>query len=313
MITARSHRRRAARGLAVLLVFALCWFVPGPAPADEPSLWEKIKAVFEKKEPPLPPVEDVYNEAMAYFTGRETRYGALVRKVHGEESWAYENFWGVKRTNYTKAREAFQKVIDNYPFSKYAALSEIRVADCHFQLDEYEQAAALYRYFIKMHPRHEEVPHAIYHEGLCHYERMLKPGRDQTHTEDAERLFKELLSFYPESEYSTDAKEKLEEVRTRLARHELRVAEFYFKKKEYWSAAARYRGVHARYGGLGFDAEAMFQEAACYDEMGKEDRARLIYDLVSGRYGDEEYGRRAKERLEEISVGPPVEEAPDVD
>jgi len=53
-----------------------------------------------------------------------------------------------------------------YPYSPYATLAQIRIADAYYQKGEYEQASVEYDEFIKRHPAHEEIPHAYYRSGL---------------------------------------------------------------------------------------------------------------------------------------------------
>jgi hypothetical protein len=54
---------------------------------------------------------------------------------------AYEN------GKYEKAIEKFQKLKDYYPFSKYAILAELKIADAHYQRQEYEDRNMRKPYF----------------------------------------------------------------------------------------------------------------------------------------------------------------------
>ena len=42
--------------------------------------------------------------------------------------------------DYKVAIENFQKLKDWYPFSKYAILAELKIADSHYHLEQYEEA-----------------------------------------------------------------------------------------------------------------------------------------------------------------------------
>jgi len=55
-----------------------------------------------------------------------------------------ENF---KDGKYRKAIESFEKLKDWYPFSKYAILAELKIADAYFNLGEYEEAVFAYEEF----------------------------------------------------------------------------------------------------------------------------------------------------------------------
>ena len=293
----------AAGRLGVVLLVAVALLCMGQTyEQDEPrGTWERIRDRIEGNKP-LPPADELFQQAEERFYGKVTAYGKMIRKVFGEESWAFKNLPLVKRKNEQKAKDLYQRLVDNYPFSKYAPIAELRIADCHYKLEEYEQAAILYRQFTKMHPRRDEVPYAIYQEGMCYYERMRKPSRDQDHTRDAVRALSEMLSRFPDHEKSEDAREKLAEARTRLARHELLVADFYFKTEEYWSAAPRYQGVHEGYPGLGFDERAMYREASCYDRLGKNITARDAYGELLDRFPEGEYANEARQRIESLEA-----------
>jgi outer membrane protein assembly factor BamD len=286
-------------GLSVLVVAA---FFLISAAGEEGGFWERFKAAFrDDKEAEPPPVEEVFEEAEELFIGRETWYGRLVKRTWGEDSRAYEKLPGVKRKNYPLARDLYQEVVDNYPFSKYATLAELRIGDCHYELEEYEEAAIWYGQFTKMHPRREEVPYATYMQGMCHFEQMLKPPRDQEQTMEALVLFETLRQRFPESPYTEEAGEKIKDCNDRLARHEMLVAQFYFKKRKYWAAAARYQGVWKGYPGVGMVDEAMYMEAYCYEQLGKENLARMAYERVAEKFPESDYAGRAKAGLEAVS------------
>jgi outer membrane assembly lipoprotein YfiO len=141
--------------------------------------------------------------------------------------------------DYPRAIELFQEVIDNYPYSEFATLAELKIADIHYQRKEYELAASYYQDFVELHPRHEQVAYAIYTHGMCAFNEMEDPDRDQESTHEAIAQFRVLLERYPRSQYAADAEMRIAEAEDRLAEHELVVADFYFKREIYSSAARR--------------------------------------------------------------------------
>lgn len=290
--------------LALALVAPLSGFAKTKR-TGEKGFWGKLRAVFDEKEEEIPPVEDLFEEAEQYYNGHETWYGAMVRRTWGEDSKAYE-LPGVVMNNYTKALERYRMVVDNYPFSSQAVIAELRVADCHYKLEQYPEAVVWYEQFTKRHPKHEEVPYATYYQGMCYYEQKLKPGRDQDNARQAVKTFTYLIDTYPSTEYAGEAEPKLADSRKTLAEHELLIADFYFRKGDFWAAAARYRGVYLDLSGAGFDARAMFQEGECYKGLGKAGLARDMYAEVINYHADSEYAEKAKAERAELEK----EEAP---
>ncbi|MCK5418284.1 MAG: outer membrane protein assembly factor BamD, partial [Desulfobacterales bacterium] len=99
---------------------------------------------------------------------------------------AYEN------GKYLKAIEKFQKLKDFYPFSKYAILAELKIADAHYQREEYEEAIFEYENFERLHPRNEAIPYVIYQIGRCYFDQIDTTDRDQTSARKALEAFQRL-------------------------------------------------------------------------------------------------------------------------
>ena len=267
---------------------------PG-APADR-NVFQDLRDRYKKTKEP-PPVDQLFKEAEENYHGKETLLGALVRHIAGKDSTLYKKGKGIIRKNESKALEQYQQLVDSYPFSKYAPTAQLRVADCNYALEKWEEARINYELFLKLHPKSPDVAYALLRQGLCHYKQMLKPGRDQDETIQAAAVFAEVLLRYPGTPEATEAGTKLAECRTRLAKHDLIVADFYFKRKDFWAAAARYRGVWQGYSGLGFDARAQFMEGSCYEGLGKTELATNLYTLAAAQ-SDAEYSSKARQRLE---------------
>lgn len=172
----------------------------------------------------LPSAESYYQEGLEVLEGRRV-------------------FLFFHDVDYPRAIELFQEVIDNYPYSEFATLAELKIADIHYQRGQYELAASYYQDFVELHPRHDKVPYAIYTHGMCAFNEMEDPDRDQESTHEAVAQFRVLLERYPDSEYTADAEIRVAEAEDRLAEHELVVADFYFDREIYYSAAGRYLEV----------------------------------------------------------------------
>ena len=58
----------------------------------------------------------------------------------------------LSRVDYPSALETIQTIIDNYPYSEYAVLAELKIADAYFDQGKYEEALSYYRDFSDLHP-----------------------------------------------------------------------------------------------------------------------------------------------------------------
>jgi outer membrane protein assembly factor BamD len=217
---------------------------------------------------------------------------------HGLEVLEGERVLGVlPRVDYKTAIEIFQAIIDNYPYSEYAVMAELKIADAYFDDRKYEEALSYYRDFSDLHPQHEKVPYTIYRSALCYERRVESANRDQTATREALTYLDRLLARYPHSEYATEAEELWRELRTLLARQAMEIGDFYRKRGEYESAAERYRSLLSEYPGLGLDAESLYKLGLCYAAMNRNVEAERVFQAVVQNYRDSEVAEEAEERL----------------
>lgn len=147
------------------------------------------------------------------------------------------------RGRYSLASDTFKKIRDQYPFSPYAVLAELHIADCKFYEHEYEEAIPLYEEFEKMHPNNEAVPYVIFQEGSCYHRLMSTPDRDQTNTHKLIDTYDRLIKRYPNSPYTFEAKRRIAEAREMLAESEMVVAKWYMRVGQYPQAKARLENV----------------------------------------------------------------------
>src|SRR5204862_6355597 len=61
----------------------------------------------------------------------------------------------LKDENYPEAQKYFQFVRSKFPFSKYAVLAELGLADASFDRAAYTEAIDAYKQFMRLHPTHE--------------------------------------------------------------------------------------------------------------------------------------------------------------
>jgi len=169
--------------------------------------------------------------------------------------------------NDKSAIETFQKLRDYYPFSKFAIFAELKIADSHYRLKEYEDAIFAYEEFAGLHPRNEAIPYVLYQIGRCYFDRMDTIDRDQSVTRKALEMFNRLNEKYPDNEYALKAEKHINECLKSLAGHELYVGQFYYKTKHYKAALHRFKAVISKYPDTGFHQKAIYYIALCEDAM----------------------------------------------
>ncbi len=172
--------------------------------------------------------------------------------------------------DYRDAVKSFQKLKDWYPFSKYAILAELKIADCHFYLEEYMDAFFAYDEFIELHPRNEAIPYVIYQTGRCYFDQLDTIDRDQESARKSLDVFSRLRNDYPDSLYSEKALVHINICLKSLAGHELYVGKFYFKSNHYKAALFRFKKIIIDYPDVGVHQKAMQYIALCEELIEKQ-------------------------------------------
>jgi len=140
-----------------------------------------------------------------------------------------------------------------FPFGNYADQAQLELIYVYHESADHEAAMASADRFIRLHPRHPSVDYAYYMKGLSAAEQNMglfsnrspvdATKRDPGSARSAFATFSELITQYPDSVYAGDARQRMLELRNRLARHEIHAANYYFKRGAYLAAANRGRYV----------------------------------------------------------------------
>lgn len=187
------------------------------------------------------------------------------KKEKTAEELANDGIKAFEDRSYREAMTEFTNLKNWYPFSKYAILADLKIADSHYHLKEYEEAIVAYGDFENLHPRNEAVPEVIFKTGLCYFDRMDTIDRDQTNTLKAINTFERLIRQYPDHELTEKSREHIRKCQEMLASHEFYVGKFYFKSRHYKAAMSRFETVTASYPNA-----SVYQEALHYLEKCKE-------------------------------------------
>ena len=143
---------------------------------------------------------------------------------------------------YEMALPKLQEYKARFPYSQYSREAELLIADSHFKLKQYPEAAAVYDQFVRLHPTHPKVDFAQYRVGQCYWEEAPEEvDREQEFTAKAIDIWQELIQRFPNSEYRAEAEKNVNLGLRRLAEADVFIAEFYCKREK-WSACA-YRAI----------------------------------------------------------------------
>lgn len=176
-----------------------------------------------------------------------------------------------EKGDYRQAIEAFEKLRDWYPFDPLSTVAELKIADSHYHLKEYDQAVIAYQEFENLHPRHGSTPYVVYQIGRCYFEQINSVDRDQSTTEKALHSFLRMENQYPDDPYTRLAREHIQYCYKMLAGHEFYVGRFYYRTRQYKAALERFKGLVRDYPDMGVHKEALQFIALCRQQLASAD------------------------------------------
>lgn len=208
-----------------------------------------------------------------------------------------------------EALKYFEHVRNKYPYSSFAALADLGIADTHFEREKYTEAIDAYKSFVKLHPTHPDADYAKLRVGLSHYKEipsdfiLFPPSsqKDQSPVHGALYALEDFLRAYPESKRVPEAKNLIADVRRRMAAHEMYVADFYLQRERHRAAVGRLNKVVEEFHGLGFDGEALLKLAKSYIALDEKKKAREALERIVRELPNDSHRTEAERLLRGLS------------
>jgi len=151
---------------------------------------------------------------------------------------------------YQKARELFSFVYDTFPNDPMGHKAALRVADTYAvktDVTSLTEARLRYRDFANRYPNDPDRDYALLMVGQTYSARKLRPDRDLSDIHEALAAYQQLINLYPNSQYLSEAEEKVHALRELLAEHDWLVATYYRKNKYYVGALWRLEYIEENY------------------------------------------------------------------
>lgn len=210
-------------------------------------------------------------------------------------AWAPEKIYREARDEvnagaWDRAAMLFDKLEGRAAGTPLAQQAQIEKAYAQYRASEKIQAVATLDRFLKLHPASPAVDYALYLKGLVNFNDNLGlfsfitkqdlSERDQKAAKDSFEAFKELITRFPDSKYSPDARQRMTYIVNSLASYEVHVARFYYSKGAYVAAVNRAQLAITDYPGVPAIQEALEILIKSYDALGmknlKDDAQRVL-------------------------------------
>ena len=200
----------------------------------------------------------------------------------------------LKRGDAFYAAKKFKEVEILMPQSDWAAKASLMAAYADYSRNAYSSSVFNLERHIKNYPADKNIPYAHYLISICYYEQILDEKKDLEPLLKAKSKFEEIILKFPETDYATDARFKLDLITDQLAAKEMSIARYYMKTEKWIPALNRLKIVVEKYDETVFIEEALHRLVEVYYRLGLIEEAKqaasiLGYNYQGGKWYERSY------------------------
>lgn len=202
------------------------------------------------------------------------------------------------------AAKKFTDLGKQYPGSDWARKGLIMTTYAEYQAGDYTSAETSAQRYVKEYPKTPEAAYALYLEASSYYAEIPDISRDQDRSAKALEAFKKVVQDYPNSEYVSDAKFKIQVTSDQLAGKEMSVGRFYLNRRNYTAAINRFRAVLSNYQTTRHAEEALYRLTEAYMGLGITDEAQTAAAVLGHNFPDSQWYKDAYALLKSGGLEP---------
>ena len=191
------------------------------------------------------------------------------------------------------AAKKFKEVENLMVQYKWASKASIMASYAEYSRSSYSNAIFSLERHINNYPADENIPYAHYLMAICYYEQILDEKKDLEPLLKAKEKFEYIMKTYPNTDYGTDARFKIDLIVDQLAAKEMSIARFYMKTEKWIPALNRLKLIVEKYDTTVFVEEALHRIVEVYYRLGLEEEARNAASILGYNYKAGEWYKRS--------------------
>ena len=181
-----------------------------------------------------------------------------------------------------------------YPQSQWAPKAALMAGYTYYADNYYGDAIFEIERYLKTYPSHKNVDYGYFLLAMCYYETIIDEKRDLEPLLKAKRKFEFVMNNFPNTDFSMDAKFKLDLISDKLAAKQMYIAKHYLKKEKWIAAINRYKNIIEDYSTTIYVEEALHRLVEIHYRIGlkqeSEKYAKLLgYNYQSSKWYKESY------------------------
>jgi len=188
-----------------------------------------------------------------------------------------------------KFREA-ELSLTQYDWSSKASLM---ISYAEYSRNAYSNAIFELERHINNYPADKNIEYAHYLIAMCYYEQILDEKKDLEPLLKAKKKFEFIMENFPDTDYATDSRFKIDLIVDQLAAKEMSVARFYMQTEKWIPALNRLKKVVNEYDTTVFVEEALHRIVEIYYRLGLEEEAKQAASILGYNYKAGDWYKRS--------------------
>ena len=191
------------------------------------------------------------------------------------------------------AAKKFVEVESLLPQSPWASKASLMASYADYSRNAYSNAIFKLERHLNIYPADKNTAYAHYLIAMCYYEQILDEKKDLEPLLKAQKKFEFIMQTYPNTDYGTDARFKIDLIIDQLAAKEMSIIRFYMKTQKWIPALNRLKIVVEKYDTTVFIEEALFRLVEVNYKLGLIEEARQAAAILGYNYRSGEWYERS--------------------
>jgi len=200
--------------------------------------------------------------------------------------------------DWTNSIKLFEKVEKNYSFTEWAPKATLMMIYIYYESNDSYKTLSYIEKFKKTYPGNNNIVYVEFIKALTFYELINVVSKDQQYTVAALKQFKKIIKDYPNSNYASESRLKIDLINEQLAGKELYVARYYINKSKWIPAINRLKIIINHYDTTIYSNEALHRLVEIYYNLGNMKEAKKYAAVLGYNFNDSDWYKKTYKLVE---------------
>ena len=221
-------------------------------------------------------------------SGKQEKEISLIKEVTQEQEMIVtykEALDSLKKGDTYYAAQKFLESEMLFPQSEWAPKSALMTAYAYYLQDYFAESIFHLERYLDTYPNDSRASYGHFLLAMSHYEKIVDEKTDLRPLIKARNKFEFVINTYPNSDFASDSKFKVELINEIMAAKEMYIGRHYIKKKKWIAAINRFKIVMNDYETTVYVEESIHRLVEIYYYLGLIEESKKYASLLGYNYG----------------------------